>query len=191
MGTVHPMLNGEERKGKEKAHFAITLAEIENGGIRIESDIPIEWLKRRMCYCEYSAEPKSATTSLRAETSGHGVLIRGSVSAQIETLCGSCLKDITINIYTKISSYLMPLSEATNVIEETELTPEDLDREYFNGDTIVLDEIIGDAIMLEMPMNPKCVGTCAEHSSFNQKDEGSDIDPRLAPLLGIRINKEK
>lgn len=191
MGTVCPMLNGEERKGKEKAHFAISLAEIANGGIRIQSDIPIEWLKRRMYYCEYSAEPESATASLMVEASGHGVLVRGKVFAQIKTLCGSCLNDLKINIDTEVSSFLMPVSEATNDEKDIELTPEDLDREYFDGDTIVLDEIIGDAIMLEMPMNPKCAGQCATLASFNKNDERSGIDPRLTPLLGIRINKEK
>lgn len=191
MGMVHPVMNGEKRKEKDKAYLEIMLSELEQGPIRIERDIPVEWLLKRMSSCEYSAAPKSAKARLEVLPSGGGFLIRGEVAAQIESRCGTCLKDITIEMAPDISAYLVPKADAMKEFEDYELTPEDLDREYFDGDTIVLDEIIGDAIMLEMPMNPKCIGECEGLAEFSGTSDVSGIDPRLAPLMGIKIKKEK
>ncbi len=184
------MMNGDGQKEKEKANLEIKLAEIKQGGIHIQNEIPTKWLKKRMGYCEYSAEPEIAMVDLFAEISGHGVLIRGSVSARIKTLCGTCLADLVLSIHADVSNYLLPITETRNELECEELTPEDLDREYFNGDTIVLDEILGDAIMLEMPMNPKCEGVCEVFRTSQESRDVPDIDSRLAPLMGIQIKKE-
>jgi uncharacterized metal-binding protein YceD (DUF177 family) len=186
------MMNGEKRKGKEKAYLEIKLSELEQGPIRIDCAIPVEWLQKRMSFCEYSAEPKAANAKLVVQpTGGKGVLIRGTLDARIETRCGTCLKDILFDIAPEISTYLVPKNEALKEMNEIELTPEDLDREYFEGDSIILDEIIGDAVMLEMPMNPKCAEGCEGLKAFSSgTDETQAIDPRLAPLMGIQLKKE-
>jgi uncharacterized protein len=184
------MMNGEDKKGKEKANLEIQLAELKDGGLRLCSALSTEWLKKRMHYCEYSAEPISANTDLMVEPAGNGVLLQGWVKSVLSSRCGTCLKEIIINIHADISSFLLPRSEAMNTGDDVELTPEDLDREFFDGDTIVLDDIIGDAVMLEMPMNPKCAGECKGLEYFSTSAEHSQVDPRLAPLMGIRINKE-
>jgi uncharacterized metal-binding protein YceD (DUF177 family) len=184
------MKNGEKRKGKEKAYLEIKLSELETGRLRISCDIPIDWLEKRMTFCEYSAAPKSAHAELEVQPSGQGVLIRGKLKSRIETRCGTCLKDVLIDITPEISTYLVPIAEAYKNVNDTEITPEELNREYYEGDSIILDDIIGDAIMLEMPMNPKCVGGCESLAVFSGTVEASGIDPRLAPLKGIKTEKE-
>lgn len=188
MGMVHPMMNGERKKGKP--YLEIKLSELDQGDIRIDCDIPIEWLQERMTFCEYSVIPRSANAMLTAQTTGNGVFIHGWIRSVFETQCGTCLKTLLLNIAPEISTYLVPKAEAAKEFGDTELTPEDLDREYYEGDTIVLDEIIGDAIMLEMPMNPKCEGACEVFRTSHESRDVPDIDPRLAPLMGIQIKKE-
>src|SRR4030065_464925 len=44
--------------------------------------------------------------------------------------------------------------------DELELTPEDLDREFFTGDRIVLDDLVREQLILEAPMQPLCRQDC-------------------------------
>ena len=118
-------------------------------------------------------------------------MVRGAASAEIATFCGTCLKDIVIGVKSIISTYLVPKAELANECEEIALTPEDLDREYYEGDTFALDELLGDALMLELPMNPKCPpNQCLGLPPKELETRGTAIDPRLAPLATIRLDKE-
>jgi uncharacterized metal-binding protein YceD (DUF177 family) len=187
---VHPVMKVEQRKKEAKSFMAVELSKLENGTVHIERDVPLDWLRKRMQFCEYEARPASAKLRLEINQMETGVLVRGQVSAVIQTNCGACLKEIVIRMEPSLSTYLLPRSAVEREIQEKALTPEDLDREYYEGDTIVLDDLIGDVIMLEMPMNPKCGDKCPGFSAANSAPGSSNIDPRLAPLAGIRINKE-
>jgi len=119
-------------------------------------------------------------------------LIQGEVAANVKMQCGTCLKDISMDLQSIVCTYLLPLEEYKKEIEKEELTPEDLDREYYEGETVTLDDLVGDALMLELPMNPKCGLDCPGLSVFSETPKVSSLtlDPRLAPLLEIRLNKE-
>ena len=183
-------MKGEQRKKEAPSFMTIELSKLENGTIDIERDVPVDWLKRRMQFCEYEAAPRSAKVKLDINQIESGVLVRGQVSATIQANCGICLKEIVINVNSGLSTYLVPRATVVREIEDKELTPEDLDREYYKGDVIVLDDLIGDAIMLEMPMNPQCGDDCPGLKARKPENDRAKIDPRLAPLAGIRINKE-
>ena len=88
--------------------------------------------------------------------------------------------------------YLARRDENEPVDDDEELTPEDLEREWYSGDTLILDDMIRDAIMLELPMNPRCAKDCSgvPLQGDEEKNERT-IDPRLAPLASILISKEK
>ncbi len=182
----------EKKKKKELGNIVIHIADLEQGPLKMDCDLSLDWLKERMSYCEYDAVPSRAALALNVQSSGRGIWIRGEVSATVDTRCGTCLSDLSVEVLSPIHSYLLPLSEYKKDLEEEELTPEDLDREYYEGETITLDELVGDAIMLELPMNPKCETTCPGLAAFADPPTVSAcaVDPRLAPLMGIRIDKE-
>jgi uncharacterized protein len=186
------MMIAEKKKKKEERNLVVTIADLERGPMTLDCTLSLDWLKERMSFCEYDAAPSRAALTLNLQSSGGGIWIRGNVTAMIETQCGSCLSDLSIEIHSAIHSYLLPLAEYKKDLEKDELTPEDLDREYYDGETIALDDMVGDAIMLELPMNPKCESSCAGLKEFAEirKVSAPSIDPRLAPLMGIRINKE-
>lgn len=186
------MTNGDRKKRNENKNLTIEIADLEQGPIVLDTVIPMEWLKERMSFCEYDASPLNATVKLDIQSSGNSIWVKGHIFANVKTQCGTCLKEVVIGVESMINSYLLPLVEYEKDSDESELTPEDLDREYYDGETISLEDMLGDAIMLELPMNPKCESTCPGLAAFSSQPEEFHpaIDPRLAPLLGIRINKE-
>ena len=188
MGMVYPMMTDTQRK--TTGYFVMDLAVLEAGPVVIRRDIPLEWLKKRLTYYEFEAEPRKAEVDVRVERTGNGILVRGEVRAEISTFCGTCLENIVIDVRSKVSTFLVPRTALEKMYEEMELTPEDLGREYYEGDTLTLDDLFGDALMLELPMNPRCRDNCPGLPTMDVEPRGNAVDPRLAPLANIRLNKE-
>jgi uncharacterized metal-binding protein YceD (DUF177 family) len=192
MGRVCTMTNGDRKKAGKNNFVTIDVADLEHGPIVIDCALPLEWIRARMTFCEYEAMPLNASTKLNVQMSGAGIWVRGRVFANVKTQCALCLKDIVLGIESTVNSYLLPIGEYKKDIGKNELTPEDLDREYYDGEAVCLDDMLGDAIMLELPMNPKCGATCPGTAAYSDTPTmpAPSIDSRLKPLLEIRLNKE-
>jgi len=186
------MTNGDRKKRSENKNLTIDIADLEHGPMVLDTVIPLEWMTERMSFCEYDAVPLNAKVHLDIQSTGSGIWVKGNVFANVKTQCGTCLKEVVIGVESVINSFLLPLVEYEKDCDKNELTPEDLDREYYDGESVCLDDLLGDAVMLELPMNPKCESSCPGLAAFSAQHEESRpaVDPRLAPLLGIRINKE-
>jgi uncharacterized protein len=85
--------------------------------------------------------------------------------------------------------------------EEIELTPEDADTLTYDGETVVLDSVVRDELILATPIFPLCSEDCAgisrppEDEAKGTKPDDSvtrepDVDPRLLPLLRLKTKRE-
>lgn len=78
--------------------------------------------------------------------------------------------------------------------EELEFSPDEADVAPYDGDTVVLDDVVKDEILLEIPMIPLCSEDCQGISppaeSLPAVEEDNRIDPRLLPLLELSKKKE-
>jgi len=186
----------DERTSKpEPGFFAVKVEDLARGPQRIDADLPLDWLAQELALCEYPAAPTKAHLDLTLEAVDGGVLARGVATARVRTECGACLAEIHLDLNAEMGLYLMPRGEGEgdDDIVDADLTPEDLEREWFSGDVIVVDDMVRDAIMLELPMNPRCEDECASAAGFMvtlQDEREKGIDPRLAPLARIKISKE-
>ena len=149
------------KKNKPSALFVVKLQEMVDGSVVIEREIPSGWLADKLKYCEYEVLPESARLSVRLQEMGGGVWVKGEVAAKINTYCGMCLASTSLEFTDKVNTLLLPARDMEKYMhEDAELTPEDLDKESFDGEWLILDDLISDTIMLELPMNPKCGDTC-------------------------------
>ncbi len=75
-------------------------------------------------------------------------------------------------------------------LPEYEFSSDEADVDTYDGETVVLDDFIREAILLEMPIFPLCSEDCPgiRPASSEVIDEGAEprIDPRLAPLEALR-----
>ncbi|MBW2276706.1 MAG: DUF177 domain-containing protein [Deltaproteobacteria bacterium] len=170
--------------------FTARVEEVERRKIEINRDIPQGWLARELSNCEYPVESLGGEVSLELHKVSGGILVRGDVRARLELECGTCLAKSAVELKPAVSSFMQPRSSETVADEDEELTPEDLEREWYGGDQIVLDSLIRDAIMLELPMNPRCPGDCVGLEAYQAAGSSMEIDPRLAPLASIKLPKE-
>lgn len=77
--------------------------------------------------------------------------------------------------------------------DEYEFTAEEADTDTYDGDTVVLDAFVREALLLEMPNFPLCSDTCpgirpaaaAPEAPAGVNPKNDVLDPRLAPLAAL------
>ncbi len=131
--------------------------------------------------------------TFRIEKTGSQVLITGSVSGFVRLECSRCLTSYRHKIEEKIFVELRPLSD-TGEGEEMELASDDLNVEFFQGDSLDLDHFIEEQVRLALPMKPlcsqECGGLCPSCGEASGCDvctcNVEDIDPRWKALESLR-----
>ena len=74
---------------------------------------------------------------------------------------------------------------------EHEMASSEADVLPYDGENVVLDDLVRDDLLLEIPMIPLCSEDCPGIASASVKEETRPVDPRLAPLLRMKKEKEK
>jgi len=198
------------------ALIAIPAAEIAIDGRPVDVLLPRDWLARSLADTDVrprtlrdAAEPAGRVTG-RLSRSGHDIVVRARVTASVETPCVRCLEPASLEVDAELALLLEPSARACrgqaarrsdrsardrepNV--ERELTPADAARDVYDGETVVLDEFVREAILLEIPSFPLCRENCRGIVPRQVEPEdgglGGRVDPRLAPLGAFRERSEQ
>lgn len=82
--------------------------------------------------------------------------------------------------------------------DDLDIDPDAPDREFYTGEQVVIDDLVRDYLLLELPMQPRCAEGCSlpgagSSSAGSKKNDaafGEDaIDPRLMPLKKLAKNE--
>jgi uncharacterized metal-binding protein YceD (DUF177 family) len=146
---------------------------------------------------------------VHAQRNGSEILVHGRARARLVAECGRCLKDLPLEVACDLAALYAPQQGAAHGHHDAEdeeleaLDAEEPDREHYSGDEVVIDGLVRDYLLLELPMQPRCelgwecpnldlpehmrgaegVHSAAVHDS--DKTSGADIDPRLMPLMKL------
>lgn len=179
------------------AEFVLDVHDISEAGKSYDFAVRREWLASVLADTGVSVASDAADgkLTLRAHRQGEDIVVVGHVTSTLVTACARCLEDAVIPVDTSISSLLTARGANLRAEpDELELTPEDLDRDFYSGDKIVLDDSVREHLLLEVPIKPLCRGGClsipipesikgpADLKSASRVD---GVDPRLAPLLSL------
>ena len=122
---------------------------------------------------------------------GLDVLLSCDFPLHFETDCSLCTRDMAQTVTVHFSLTLQPKPALAPLIpEEVVLNPEDPDDCYFDGDSIDLDGILREQIILALPMYPKCSADChglcpvcgVDLNTQSCSCERDDVDPRWEKL---------
>jgi len=121
------------------------------------------------------------------------VFIKGAFSALIDIDCSRCLESTNLPIGSDFAYTLMPAKAEAR--EDLELTPEELEISYYQGDFIDLAPVICEQIMLQIPMkvlcSEECKGLCP-HCGTNLNTSSCNchlniVNNRMAVLKNFRV----
>jgi uncharacterized protein len=130
-----------------------------------------------------------ATVSGRIKRDGSKLKISGSIQAVVEVECDRCLKAIELPVETRIALEYVTTEEYDR-LHAAELAEEDLSLSVYNGETIDIDEIVREQVLLAVPTHilcrEDCKGLCPtcgqDRNLADCSCEETEIDPRWAEL---------
>ena len=130
-----------------------------------------------------------ARVTLRVDKVAAEVLVKGEVKASLELQCSRCLRSFPRDIGVTFDVVYRPMEELKND-EKHEISDEELDTGFYEGDELDLDGLVLEQILLNVPMKPlcgeSCKGICPKcGTELNVKAcscERRESDPRLEVL---------
>lgn len=174
------------------AEFTLNVKDLDSSGKDFEFPITSRWLAHALEETGLRPHPsqKGGTLSLHAQKTGADILLQGKLRVTIVAECGRCLQEALVPIDGDVVALLCARGASfRKEPDEVELTPQDLDQDFYEGDVIVLDDKIREQILLEVPMQPLCSEQCEGIADYVPEDTSAPlqnepaVDPRLAPLL--------
>jgi uncharacterized protein len=93
------------------------------------------------------------------------VTLSGKLDFTHSPLCARCGKEITITEHVPLKATLAPLftskqDRAKHEDEEEELTLDDLEFSFYDGDSVNLETILNDEVAMHLPLNYFCHDDC-------------------------------
>jgi uncharacterized protein len=129
--------------------------------------------------------------------SGRIILLKSRVEARVKCICARCLDPFALTLTSEIRTSLRPKPDPRLATpEEVELSREDLETDFYEGEEVDLSPLIQDQVLLNLP--PKvicredCRGLCQRcGKNLNRETcqcSGAEVDPRLASLKNFRVH---
>lgn len=180
--------------------FTIRTLDLDAGGKDFSFAIRAPWIRGILEDHEVKATDRDGKLEVRASKSGTDVVVHGAFDASLTVPCARCLEPVDIDVHSDLSVIYVPGSKVKDAEAkgEVEYTLEDAEADTlpYDGETVLLDDLVRDELLLGVPMIPLCSEDCpgmspAPGSDANAADEKKDIDPRLAPLMAFRAKTTK
>lgn len=173
--------------------YSIPVSELDAGGKEFRFPVRAGWVRGALEGHEATTTGTDGLLDVRASKSGHDVVVHGTLDAELTVPCARCLEPAKLKVHSDISVLYVPASRLSGKEDgrEGELTDEEADTLPFDGDTVVLDDLVRDELVLEIPMIPLCSEACPGMSPAPEAERAGEkpIDPRLAPLLDFAARK--
>ncbi|MFA5182933.1 MAG: DUF177 domain-containing protein [Syntrophales bacterium] len=122
------------------------------------------------------------------------VFLNGTIETVIRLACSRCLETALLPVSTPFRYTLVP-AKAEESREEIELSEEDLEYGYYEGETVDCDPLIYEQIVLQIPIKVLCMEDCrglcpgcGTNLNLGACNCPSDrVDERLAVLKKLKL----
>jgi uncharacterized protein len=94
-----------------------------------------------------------------AELVGSEIRVRGHLATRLEAPCDRCLGAVEIPIERDVDLFYRPMQEIARE-EEVEISPDELDVSFYEGDGIALADVVTEQVILAVPMKVICHADC-------------------------------
>jgi uncharacterized protein len=138
-------------------------------------------------------EPPQVTG--RINRSGHEVRLRGEIKARAEVDCDRCLRRVSVPVETSFDVTYVPASDYVEQDGAAELQEDDLAVSVYEDETIDVDELVREQVLLAMPARALCTEDCkglcpvcgVNRNETSCECESEQTDPRWGSLKDIKF----
>jgi uncharacterized protein len=134
---------------------------------------------------------------------GQTLHVGGTVWATMAFTCGRCMEPKQLLVEAEVVQVLVPRARWDQLYggtEEQELTPQDMDMQFWEGDVLNLRPMLRDALLLELPTYGVCTDAmkseCDKHYEINvaaparaklpPPEPEPEFDPRWSKLAELK-----
>jgi len=130
----------------------------------------------------------------RASKKREQIRLQGKLSASVEVACDRCAAPVDVSVNTDFDVTYLPVDILTVETEATELQEDDLNFAAYEGDTVDIDELAREQILLALPTRQLCREDCqglcptcgANLNTGTCQCDQQEIDPRWAALAALK-----
>lgn len=172
--------------------FVLKIQDLDEQGRRWELPISQSWVATALQGTDLKAGAEPGSLRVHAQRNGHDILVQGTVEAGMIAECARCLEDVTLQVGLELAVLLSPEHTRPARADEVEIRSDEINRDYYGGSEVILDSIVRELLLLEVPMKPLCSEECegiAVPARLRPPEEvfgRSAVDARLAPLLKFK-----
>jgi uncharacterized protein len=144
----------------KKKSLRVPVTSIPPEGLEVEVDLGEKYFSR---WREEDPELEFATAringAVRLEKHGRDILVRGHLQGHLQLACGRCVENFDAPVDADFDLLMVP-GPGPGTGEEEELSASDLDLDYYSGETLDLETVIREQIILVVPLKPLCTEDC-------------------------------
>jgi uncharacterized protein len=175
--------------------FAIPVGDLDAAGKPFRFPVTAAWLRGALEGTDVSTTGGEGTLEVRVSKSGTDVVVRGTLQAALTVPCARCLEPASVPVNEDISALVVPATAArdsSGAQDDDDISPEQADLIPYDGETVILDDLVRDELLLGIPMIPLCSEGCPgirpqpSEEEAAEAPEAAAIDPRLRPLLRLK-----
>jgi uncharacterized protein len=171
--------------------FAVPVRDLDAAGKPFRFPVRAAWLRGALEATDVAAPDRDGDFDVRLSRSGADVVVRGHLRADLVVPCARCLEPAPVTISEDVSVLVVPASamREKGAKEDEDAPLEHADVIPYDGETVVLDDLVRDELLLAIPMIPLCSEACPGISPRLAAEEPKPepgVDPRLRPLLRLK-----
>lgn len=172
--------------------FVFPARELDASGKRFSVALRASWIRQALDGTDVGAGGNDGELDVRLSKSGTDVVVHGKLTAELHVPCARCLQPARVVVSERVSALAVPVSILAETSEEqgelAEVASGQADVIPYDGDTVVLDDLVRDELLLGIPMIPLCSEGCPGIRPKTAPDSASapGFDPRFRPLLRFR-----
>ncbi len=172
--------------------FVLQIPDLDEAGKDWNFAIGTDWLASALADTELNAGAEDGRLAVHAQRTGLDVLVQAHLEAELAATCSRCLADVPLTLDLALTALFSPEHMRPKGGDEIDVQLDEVNRDYYSGAEVVLDPMVREYLLLEVPMKPLCSETCEglaipEHlRPPNEVFGDAAPDSRLAPLLKIK-----
>jgi uncharacterized protein len=171
--------------------FFVPARDLDAAGKQFRFEVRTPWIRGVVEGTDVETADRDGELEVRVSKSGTDVVVRGTITAELVVPCARCLGPARVVVHESLSALFVPGAAAStsrhdDAREEDDVPADEADVVPYDGETVVMDDLVRDEILLGIPMIPLCSEACAgirPETPEGAADGG--IDPRLRPLLAL------
>lgn len=169
--------------------FVVSARDLDASGKRFRFVVRASWVRGALEDTDAQSTGSDGELDVRLSKSGTDVVVRGMLTAELCVACARCLKPARIPVRESISALVVPAASLPpdSAPEGSDLALDEADVIPYDGESVVLDQLVRDELLLSIPMIPLCSESCPGISPPAPAEPSSPgIDPRFRPLLRLK-----